>query len=87
MRLRLKSILDNVLSIYLKYLTYFYSILASTRGPLYTLLDTEEPVHCFKSKEKGKLYLVSRHQLEVLEKLQLPFEEIPENAKTSATGG
>ena len=41
------------------------------------LLDTEEPVHCFKSKEKGKLYLVSRHQLEVLEKLQLPFEAIP----------
>ena len=50
-----------------------------------TLLDTEEPVHCFKSEEKGKLYLVSHHQLEVLKKLQLPFEEIPENAKTSAT--
>jgi len=48
------------------------------------LLDTEEPVHCFKSNE-GKLYLVSRHQLEVLKKLQLPFEEIPEDAKTSAT--
>ena len=41
------------------------------------LLNTEEPVHCFKSKEKGKLYLVSHHQLEVLKKLQLPFEEIP----------
>ena len=50
------------------------------------LLDTEEPVHCFKSKEKGKLYLVSRHQLEVLEKLQLPFEENPENVKTSVEG-
>ena len=48
------------------------------------LLDTEEPVHCFKSNE-GKLYLVSRHQLEVLKKLQLPFEEIQEDAKTSAT--
>ena len=41
------------------------------------LLDTEDPVHCFKLKEKGKLYLVSRYQLEVLERLQLPFEEIP----------
>ena len=47
------------------------------------LLDTEEPVHCFKSKEKGKLYLVSRHQLEVLERLQLPFEEIPEDARAA----
>ena len=52
-----------------------------------TLLDTEEPVHCFKSKEKGKLYLVSHRQLEVLERLQLPFEEIPEDAKASATEG
>jgi hypothetical protein len=51
------------------------------------LLDTEKPVHCFKSKEKGKLYLVSRHQLEVLERLQLPFEEIPEDARASVTGG
>ena len=42
------------------------------------LLDTEEPVHCFKSEEKGKLYLVSRYQLEILEKLQLPFEKIPD---------
>ncbi len=42
------------------------------------LLDTEEPVHCFKSKEKGKLYLVSHPQLEILRKLQLPFEEIPD---------
>ena len=42
------------------------------------LLDTEEPVHCFKSKEKGKLYLVSHRQLETLKKLQLPFEEIPD---------
>ena len=49
------------------------------------LLDTEEPIHCFKSKEKGKLHLVSRRQLEVLERLQLPFEEIPEDAKTSTT--
>ena len=48
------------------------------------LLDTEEPIHCFKSKERGKLYLVSRRQL-VLERLQLPFEEIPEGAKTGAT--
>ncbi|MBI1922845.1 hypothetical protein HYR99_01205 [Candidatus Poribacteria bacterium] len=48
------------------------------------LLDTEEPVHCFKSKE-GKLYLVSHRQLEVLKILQLPFEEIQEDAKTSAT--
>ena len=51
------------------------------------LLDTEEPVHCFKSKEKGKLYLVSHRQLEVLEKLQLPFEEIPEDARAIVTGG
>ena len=50
------------------------------------LLDTEEPVHCFKLKEKGKLYLISRRQLEVLKKLQLPFEEIRADAKTSATG-
>ena len=49
------------------------------------LLDTDEPVHCFKSKEKGKLYLISHRQLEVLESLQLPFEEIPEDAKTRAT--
>ena len=49
------------------------------------LLDTDEPVHCFKSKEKGKLYLISHRQLEVLERLQLPFEEIPEDAKTRAT--
>ena len=42
-------------------------------------LDTEEPVHCFKSKEKGKLYLVSHRQL--------PFEEILEDAKTRATRG
>ena len=35
MQLRLKSILDETLSINLKYLTYFFSILASTRGPLY----------------------------------------------------
>ena len=49
------------------------------------LLDTDEPVHCFKSKEKGKLYLISHRQLEVLERLQLPFEEIPEDAKTHAT--
>ena len=51
------------------------------------LLDTEEPIHYFKSKERGKLYLVSRRQLEVLERLQLPFEEIPEDAKTGATEG
>ena len=49
------------------------------------LLDTDEPIHCFKSKEKGKLYLISHRQLEVLERLQLPFEEIPEDAKTRAT--
>ena len=42
------------------------------------LLDTEKPVHCFKSKEKGKLYFVSHCQLETLKKLQLPFEEIPD---------
>ena len=51
------------------------------------LLDTEEPVHCFKSKEEGKLYLVSPRQLKVLKKLQLPFDEIPEDTKASATGG
>lgn len=49
-----------------------------------TLLDTGEPVHCFKSNGK-RLYLVSFHQLEILKKLQLPFEEIQEDAKTSAT--
>ena len=51
MRLRLKSILDNVLSIYLKYLTYFYSILASTRGPLYHMhnIRHEIPNLCFMS--------------------------------------
>lgn len=48
------------------------------------LLDTDEPIHCFKSNE-GKLYLVSRRQLEVLKNLQLPFEEIQEDAKTSTT--
>ena len=48
------------------------------------LLDTEEPVHCFKSNGE-KLYLVSRRQLEVLKKLHLPFEEVPEDAQTSAT--
>ncbi len=42
---------------------------ASEKKSWRALLDTEEPVHCFKSKEKGKLYLVSRHQLEVLERL------------------
>lgn len=51
------------------------------------LLDTEEPVHCFKSKEEGKLYLVSPRQLKILKKLQLPFDEIPEDTKASATGG
>ena len=49
------------------------------------LLDTEEPIHCFKSKEKGKLYLVSHRQLEVLKKLQLPFEEPLGDIKTGAT--
>ena len=48
------------------------------------LLDTGEPVHCFKSNGR-KLYLISRHQLKVLKKLQLPFEEIQEYARTSAT--
>ena len=47
------------------------------------LLDTNEPVHCFKS-DKGKLYLISRRQLEVLKQLQLPFEELHEDAKTGA---
>jgi len=47
------------------------------------LLDTDEPVHCFKS-DQGKLYLVSHRQLEVLKQLQLPFEELHEDAKTSA---
>lgn len=47
------------------------------------LLDTGEPVHCFKSNQE-KLYLISRHQLEVLKQLQLPFEEVQEDAKTSA---
>lgn len=47
------------------------------------LIDTGEPVHCFKSNQ-GKLYLISRHQLEVLKQLQLPFEEMQEDAKTSA---
>lgn len=49
------------------------------------LLDTGEPVHCFKSANEGKLYLISRRQLEVLIRLQLPFEEIQENAPISAT--
>ena len=47
------------------------------------LLDTDEPVHCFKSNGE-KLYLVSRRQLEALKQLQLPFADVPEDAETSA---
>ena len=46
------------------------------------VLDTDEPVHCFKS-DGQKLYLVSHRQLEAHRQLQSPFAEVPEDSETS----